>query len=133
MSNTPSLDIDGLTSTLKLMGNPNRLRILIHLLDGEASVGAIEDELDIRQPNLSRELANLRDAGAIEARRESKVVFYSLESDSVRSLLLRIIGKDMPPSAVRSPAAQPDFDPRPKFRFYPKPNDTVSYLQGGQS
>lgn len=133
MSVASPLDIDALTSTLKLMANPNRLRILIHLLNGEASVGAIEEELDIRQPNLSRELANLRDAGAIEARRESKVVFYTLESEAIRSLVLRVIGSDTSPAAVRAPVAQPDFDPRPKFRFYPKPSDPVSHFQGGQS
>jgi DNA-binding transcriptional ArsR family regulator len=130
MSALTLTEIETLSQSLKLMANPNRLRILIRLLDGELSVGSIETELDIRQPGLSRELANLRDAGAIQARRESKVVFYSIGSDAVRSLLLRILGADMPARQPQSPLAQPDFDPRPKFRFYPSPNDHFPALQG---
>ena len=63
---------------LKLIANANRLRIVCRLLKGEVSVGDIETELDIRQPTLSRELAKLREGDVITARRQSKVVFYSL-------------------------------------------------------
>lgn len=122
--NTPDpQSADALARSLKLLANPNRLRILTHLSQGEASVGSIETDLDIRQPSLSRELANLRDAGAIVARRESKVVFYSLETGEVADMLGRVLGETT--SAARAPSAvRPDFDPRPKFRFYPR--DAVS-------
>jgi DNA-binding transcriptional ArsR family regulator len=126
-------EIEELARSLKLMANPNRLRILLRLLEGEASVGSIEEELEIRQPGLSRELANLRDAGAIEARRESKVVFYSLGSGPVRSLLLCLVGADKPKAIKPVSSAQPDFNPRPKFRFYTNPNDRLLKRQGDQS
>ena len=118
---------EALARSLKLLANPNRLRILTHLSNGEASVGSIESDLDIRQPNLSRELANLRDAGALVARRESKVVFYSLEAGEVADLLPRVLGKTVATAAPR-PAKPLDFDPRPKFRS--KPNDRVSPSAG---
>jgi len=113
--------IERLTQNLKLLANPNRLRILTRLLDGEMSVGAIEQELAIRQPSLSRELSNLRDGGAITARRESKVVFYALTSGEIEDLLRRVLGLASDQSANVSlvkPTARPDFDARPKFRFY---------------
>jgi ArsR family transcriptional regulator len=122
---------EALARSLKLLANPNRLRILTHLSKGEASVGSIETDLDIRQPNLSRELANLRDAGAIVARRESKVVFYSLEAGEVVDMLRRVLGETtataVRPTAMR-PATRLDFDPRPKFRF--SPNNRVSPSAG---
>ena len=72
---------------LKLLSNPNRLMIVCRLLEGELSVGDIEEELGIRQPTLSRELGHLRDAEIISPRRQSKVVFYSLTSSPMRNLI----------------------------------------------
>lgn len=118
---------EALARSLKLLANPNRLRVLTHLSNGEASVGSIESDLDIRQPNLSRELANLRDAGAIVARRESKVVFYSLGAGEVVDLLRRVLGETTTTAALRPPTRL-DFDPRPKFRF--SSNDRVSPSAG---
>lgn len=123
MSTLDPKSADALARSLKLLANPNRLRILTHLSQGEASVGSIETDLDIRQPSLSRELANLRDAGAIVARRESKLVFYSLQTGEVADMLRRVLGETMP-AALLPTVAQADFDPSPKFRFYP--SDAVS-------
>ena len=63
---------------LKALANPNRLMILARLLRADASVGELETELGIRQPTLSQQLAGLRDAGLVEARRDAKQVFYRL-------------------------------------------------------
>ncbi|QZO02355.1 metalloregulator ArsR/SmtB family transcription factor [Chenggangzhangella methanolivorans] len=63
---------------LKGLANPNRLMIAARLMAGEASVGELEASLGIRQPTLSQQLAGLRDAGLVEARRDAKQVFYRL-------------------------------------------------------
>lgn len=68
------------TELLKALAHPVRMMICCHLRDTEMSVGDIETELDIRQPRLSRELAKLREEGLVEARRESKQVYYTLTS-----------------------------------------------------
>ena len=123
MSALDTTKAEGLTQGLKLLANPNRLRILARLLDGELSVGGIEQALGIRQPSLSRELARLRDGGAITARRESKAVFYALNSPEIEDLLRRVLDLDEPsgaaPRQTRS-TIRTDFDPRPKFRFRPQ-------------
>lgn len=75
---------------LKILANPNRLRILLFLLDREASVSDIGSALEIKQPNLSHELRKLRDADMVVTSRESKEVFYRLKSDSVKILLLSV-------------------------------------------
>lgn len=63
---------------LKSMAHPSRLMITCALVDGERSVAELEELLGIRQPGLSQQLAELREAGCIVGRRESKNVFYSL-------------------------------------------------------
>jgi DNA-binding transcriptional ArsR family regulator len=72
---------------LKLLGNPQRLMILCLLCDGAYPVGVIEERLKIRQPTLSQQLAALREAGAIEGRREAKAVIYCLADERVLSLI----------------------------------------------
>lgn len=72
------MPVEAFCSWLKLISNPNRLRILLHLRAGECAVGELESALELKQPNLSHELRKLRDHGLVTTRRQSKVVFYSL-------------------------------------------------------
>jgi DNA-binding transcriptional ArsR family regulator len=110
---------------LKLISNPNRLMIVCRLLHEEMSVGDIEEELQIRQPTLSRELGHLREAGVISPRRQSKVVFYSLTSAPMRNLIEAIcetktgsLRRHQTVGAtpvVKSNSNAIAFNPRPKF------------------
>ncbi len=75
------------TKKLKLIANPNRLRILCRLLNEEMAVGDLETELNIRQPTLSRELSRLRENNILTARRKSKVVFYSFNDQQMRHII----------------------------------------------
>lgn len=123
---------DEVASRLKLIANSNRLLIMCRLLEGEISVGDIETELDIRQPTLSRELGRLRDDGIIEARRESKIVFYSLANPQMERLMQAICGASLdenytPPKAGSSSSSNPNFFARPKFANAP------SHKAGGYS
>ncbi len=78
---------DRFCDILKLVANPNRLRILSHLLEGETSVGDLETGLGLKQPNLSHELRKLRDHGLVNTRRQSKIVFYTLSGPAAHALL----------------------------------------------
>jgi DNA-binding transcriptional ArsR family regulator len=75
------------SSFMKSLANPNRLMIACALLDGERSVGDLEAELGLRQPSLSQQLAELRDSGIVEARREAKQVFYRISDQRAVVLL----------------------------------------------
>jgi len=84
---------------LRVIANPNRLRILRLLVKGERAVGEIERILGIRQPSLSQQLGELRDAGLVATRREHKVVFYDLTDTRTIALLAaldRIFGAAAP-------------------------------------
>ena len=73
---------------LKTLSHPARLMICCQLRNAEMSVGDMETRLGIRQPNLSRELAKLRDENLVTTRKESKVVFYKLsESGHVAAMI----------------------------------------------
>lgn len=72
---------------LKKLANPNRLMIVCALVEGERSVRDLEDTLGIRQPGLSQQIAELRDAGFISGRKESKSVFYRLADERAKAIV----------------------------------------------
>ena len=83
----PEIDTAAAAATLRVLGNETRLQIVLRLLRGEAAVSDLERELGIRQPNLSQQLGELRDAGLVVGRREAKSVIYSLASASQERLV----------------------------------------------
>ena len=91
-SETPDLDAlrdraADVSAILKLLSHPNRLLVACELMDGERSVSTIEADTGVRQPNLSRDLARLREAGVVSTRRESKQVFYRLADPRIQTLM----------------------------------------------
>lgn len=111
---------------LKLLANPNRLLIVCRLLDGEMSVGDIEEELDIRQPTLSRELGHLREANIISPRRQSKVVFYTLTNEKMRVLIEAICEASRGGKARQAPSVSPRANSNSPIAFNPRPKFTQS-------
>lgn len=73
-------------TVLRTMANATRLRIVLRLLEGEAAVADLERELGVRQPNLSQQLGELRDAGLVVGRRDSRSVIYSLAGERQQRL-----------------------------------------------
>lgn len=72
---------------LKKFAHPSRLMIVCALVDGERSVRDLEDTLGIRQPGLSQQIAELREAGFIVGRKESKNMFYRLADGRVTEFI----------------------------------------------
>ena len=68
---------------LRTLSDPTRLRLLALLQDGEYSVTALCDALQLAQPTVSHHLGRLRTARLVENRRAGKQVFYSLNGDLV--------------------------------------------------
>ena len=63
---------------MKALGNESRLMILCTLVDGERTVGELNDIVPLSQSALSQQLARLRQQGLVETRRASQTIFYSL-------------------------------------------------------
>ena len=68
----------------KTLSNPKRLEILdILKTEGEITVNALAELLEIPKANTSQHLAVLRQAGVVNTRRDGINVFYSLRSDRI--------------------------------------------------
>ena len=84
---------------LKALANRNRLLILCHLVEGERTVGELEEALTLRQPTLSQQLARLRDDGMVNTRRESKNIYYSIASPEAEDIIGRLYDLFCSPNA----------------------------------
>lgn len=70
----------------RMLGEPQRLRILQVLEPGERTVGQIVEALQGNQPNISKHLQALNDAGLVARRREGTSIFYSISDPVVFQL-----------------------------------------------
>ena len=85
-------DIAKATVFLKVVSDPNRLRILCFLRDGEKCVCDIWQELEIPQNLTSHHLGALKRLELVIARQEGKKVLYSLNAKAIRGYS-RLINK----------------------------------------
>lgn len=87
MAGKPAMDmqekVGEASAFLKKLSNPDRLLVACALVEGERSVRELEDALGIRQPGLSQQIAELREAGLIAGRKQGKQVFYRLADPRV--------------------------------------------------
>lgn len=85
---------------LKVLAHPVRLMLVCTLVQGEFSVGELEDKLDVHQPTLSQQLTVLREAEIVETRREGKQIFYRLTGAKTAQLIAALFdiycAEDMP-------------------------------------
>jgi DNA-binding transcriptional ArsR family regulator len=82
------LEADLLAKYFRGLGDPIRLRILELLQsEGELSVGALVERLELPQPQVSNHLACLRWCGFVEARREGRTVFNRIADARVEAML----------------------------------------------
>ncbi len=72
----------------KTLGHPIRIRVLELLSEREQAVSEMLAEIGIEPANLSQQLAILRRAGLVVARREGLSVTYELTSPQVAELLV---------------------------------------------
>ena len=78
---------------MRQFSNANRLMLLCQIAQQESSVSDIQEALGIKQPALSQQLAELRQAGLVKTRRESRQVYYSIadgRAEAVMSLLFQM-------------------------------------------
>lgn len=82
--------------SLRLASDPNRLRILLLLEKEELSVAELQDILSKGQSHISTHLAQLKQAGLVEDRREGKNSFYRLSAPSELMQVLRQAAAEVP-------------------------------------
>lgn len=72
---------------LKALSHEARLAILCLLIDGEKSVGEVEETLNLRQAAVSQQLARLRADNVVKMRRDGKSVYYSIARPEVLEVM----------------------------------------------
>jgi ArsR family transcriptional regulator len=78
---------DEAAACLRALSNPSRLLLLCHLIEAERNVGELETALGLSQAYVSQQLARLRGEGLVTARREGRIVYYSLADTRIRPII----------------------------------------------
>src|ERR1700733_1206708 len=70
-----------IVKSLRVLGDTNRLRMLLLLSREELSVAELQEILGMGQSSISTHLAQLKHAGLVEDRRAGKNIWYSAKTD----------------------------------------------------
>ena len=84
---------------LRLLANPHRLQVLCLLVEGEMSVGAVQQQVALSQSALSQHLARLREEGLVETRREGTSIFYRIADPAVLQIMQVLAAIYCPPES----------------------------------
>ncbi len=78
--------LEAISLRFRILGEPQRLRIVQVLESGELTVGEIVTRLEANQSNISKHLQALYDARLVARRREGNSIFYSISDPVVFKL-----------------------------------------------
>ena len=89
--------------TLRVVADPNRLRILLLLRGEELSVAELQEILAMGQSTISTHLSQLKQADLVEDRRTGKSSIYRLTADGEKGILTGLLAQaesEIPESAA---------------------------------
>jgi ArsR family transcriptional regulator len=94
--------------SLRLLADPNRLRILLLLAAEELSVAELQEIVGLGQSTISTQLSQLKNAGLIEDRRAGKNNLYRLDRSAAESVMpvIRQAAAEIPEAAQDQAALQ---------------------------
>jgi ArsR family transcriptional regulator len=78
--------LDLIAARFRLLSEPMRLRILAALGDREMTVGELVEALGAGQPNISKHLALMLDAGVLRRRKKGLCAYYSIGDATIYRL-----------------------------------------------
>ncbi|WP_187386504.1 ArsR/SmtB family transcription factor [Paenibacillus ihumii] len=80
---------------LKALAHPVRLCIARGLLkNGSCNVSYMQDCLEIPQSTVSQHLQRLRTSGIVQAQRHRHEIYYTIENETVKQLILTLFGEE---------------------------------------
>jgi ArsR family transcriptional regulator, zinc-responsive transcriptional repressor len=86
-----SLEVDQvglIVEVFRMLADPTRIQVLWALTDGELSVSELAERVGKPTPSISQHLAKLRMARLVRTRRAGTTIFYNLENEHVRQLVV---------------------------------------------
>jgi DNA-binding transcriptional ArsR family regulator len=75
-----------LAELFSALSDASRVRIISLLIEGEMSVSALAEELNMTESAVSHQLRGLRQMRLVRARKEGRQVFYTFDDDHVAKL-----------------------------------------------
>ena len=78
--------LEMIAGRFKVLADPLRLRILHTLEAGELSVNELTEAVAASQPNVSKHLKTLQEAGFVTRRQEGNNVFYAIADPAIFAL-----------------------------------------------
>lgn len=76
-------DLERRSMIFKALSDPNRLKIMYILMDGEKCVSELLPFFEILQPTVSVHLLQLQDIGLLDVRRDGRKRLYSLADERI--------------------------------------------------
>jgi DNA-binding transcriptional ArsR family regulator len=86
MTNIPDPLVHAVAARFRTLGEPLRIRLLQALQAGDRNVTELVEDVGSSQPNVSRHLRILQDAGLVIRRHEGNNVYYSVADPTVFAL-----------------------------------------------
>ncbi|MBO4161333.1 ArsR/SmtB family transcription factor [Micromonospora antibiotica] len=83
--------IEEVSDLLRTIAHPTRLRILRHLIEGDACVTELSTTLDVPMPYVSHQLRLLRNAHLVRRYRGSGRMYYGLTGIPAVALVLEVL------------------------------------------
>ena len=80
-------DLYILTEFFKVLGNPTRIRILLLLMEQDANVSDLAEQLGMTQSAVSHQLNLLKSNKLVKRRRDGKMIFYALADEHVEMVI----------------------------------------------
>ena len=80
-------DLERLSLTYRVLGDPNRLKIVMVLRNFEMCVCDLAAFTGLSESAVSHQLRRLKDLALVKSRREGQIIYYALDDEHVTELL----------------------------------------------
>ena len=80
-------ELDRLALTYKVLGDPNRLKIVMALRKVEMCVCDLAAFTGLTDSAVSHQMRRLKDLALVKSRREGQIIYYALDDEHVERLL----------------------------------------------
>ena len=80
-------DLERLSLTYRVLGDPNRLKIVMVLRNIEMCVCDLAAFTGLSESAVSHQLRRLKDLALVKSRREGQIIYYELDDEHVTELL----------------------------------------------
>ena len=87
LKDVPEEELIDLAELFKMFADSTRIKILYDLFQGEKNVTQICNDLEMNQSAVSHQLKILRSSKLIKARRDGKMMLYSLADEHVKTII----------------------------------------------